>query len=335
MWSDDAPGHIAKRDEDVFTLSFYINTVQDFLLKKNLHYKNMTGTSARGNNRIIFDVHTEEYYTVHVDTIPSKCTVDQLLDCLYGSGSESDHKLIIYRGDNEKCMGDYDYPDLKEFSPEEYFVSLMVEQCDNAGVPFSIIEFSHIIEGLMWGPRFSDRQEYKSTGKSLGRLPSKQDIQRMAFWALYFNPHRKEKYNLEDLHCTESMEFKILNDLCVLAKWDEEGISYVVADNQQSEFIRWLWSRRCQYLEKYTSFRSSSFYRDGRQSRICLPGDGIPIHKINDMSKYELRDLGIHLYTGVKKLRSEIVKIWNERNGISQHIEEEREGTLISDIDFE
>lgn len=335
MWINDTSECIVNRDDDVFMLSFYISTVQDFLQQKNLHFDNKTGTSARDNNRIISDVHTKENYTVHVDAIPSKCTVDQLLDCLYGAGSESDHKLIIYRGDNEKCMGDYEYPDLNEFTPEEYFVSLMVEHCDNLGIPFSIIEFSRIIEGLMWGPRFVDRQEYRSKGKAHGQLPSKWDIERMAFWALHFNPYWKEKYNLEDLHCTESREFKILDDLCVLARWDEEGISYVIADNQRSEFLQWLWSRRGQYFNKYNSIRSPSFYRNGRQSRICIPGDGTPIYKLKDMNKYELNELGIQLYTGVRDLRSEIVNIWNQRNGSShQIIEEIHKHSPFSELDF-
>ena len=314
MWINDTSECIANRDEDVFTLSFYISTVQDFLRQKNLHFDNETGTSARNNNRIISDVHTKENYTVHVDAIPSKCRVDQLLDCLYGAGSESDHKLIIYRGDNEKCMGDYEYPDLNEFTPEEYFVSLMVEHCDNLGIPFSIIEFSRIIEGLRRGPRFIDRQECKSKGKAHGQLPSKWDIQRMAFWALYFSPYRKEKYHLEDLHCTESMEFKVLDELCVLARWDEEGISYVIADNQQSKFLPWLWKKRHLYLDKYASFRPRSFYRDGRQSRVCIPGDGVPIYKLNEMSECELTEIGIDLYRRVDALRSDVINIWNQYN---------------------
>jgi len=196
-------------------------------------------------------VHTKQKYIVHVDTIQSKCTVEQFLDCLYGAGSESDHKMIIYQGDNEPINGEYEYPDLKCFSPEEYFVSLLVERCNIIGVPFSIIEFSHIAEGLLLGPAFEKRKEYKLTNTSnklFKHLPSKRDIQRMAFWALNFNACLPDKYHLEDLRCTESVELKILNDLGVLVRWDEDGISYVIADNQQSEFIPWLWSKENQLL---------------------------------------------------------------------------------------
>jgi len=318
------------REELIHSIGLYIHIINDILKEKNLHYESVSSYHALDDQRIVFDVRTEEKYTVHVDTIQSKCTIEQFLDCVYGKGSESDHKVIIYKGNNEPFEDEYTHPDLNEFSPEEYFVSLLVEQCDIIGLPFSIIEYSQIEEGLLLGPSFRNRNEYKASNLSKGsspRLPSKWDVQRMAFWALYFNPYWKEKYHLEDLHCTESREFKILDDLCVLAKWDEEGISYIIADNQQSEFLPWLWRYGQLYLDKYASFRPRSFYRDGRQSRICIPGDGVPIYKLNEMSERELRELGIDLYRKIDALRSDVVNMWNqynsaERKGVDKEMHE-------------
>ncbi len=326
------------RDELISSIGIYIHSIKSFLKERNLNYENVLSYHALDDKRIVFDVHTKQKYTVHVDTIQSKCTVEQFLDCLYGAGSESDHKMIIYKGDNEPINGDYEYPDLKCFSPEEYFVSLLVERCNMIGVPFSIIEFSRIYDGLLLGPPFENRKEYKMTetsNKLFKRLPSKWDIQRMAFWALYFNACLPDKYHLEDLHSTESIELKILNDLCVLVKWDDDGISYIISDSHKSDFIFWLWTNRIKnYSKYYTLYRSPSFYRDGSQSRICIPGDGVPIHKLNEMSEDEQKMLGVQLYRGARKLRSEVINIWNESNGSSQHIIEEEHKETFSDLDF-
>jgi len=53
------------------------------------------------------------------------------------------------------------------------------------------------------------------------------------------------------------------------------------------------------------------------------------------MSENEQKMFGVQLYRGALKLRSEVINIWNEHNGSSQHISEEKHNSSFSDLDIE
>lgn len=257
------------RDRQAYldSIKLFIEIMQTYLKVWNLDYKTLRNVRTPDDKRIIFDVlttnkDTGQNYTVHVDTIHSKCTVEQFLDCQYGTGSTSDRKVIIYKGDDTK-------QEVNKLSPEEYFVSLLAERCDDIEMPFSVIKHSYFPgeEVTMYGPPLADRGDYpefimeEPSDPSSMNLPTKWDIQRMAFWALYFNTHLPDKYyHLNDLHCSESPEFKISDDLSILVRWTEDGICYVVSDSLQSAFFPWLWENRKTYLERYYSAYSISTY---------------------------------------------------------------------------
>ena len=95
------------RDELLSSIGLYMHIMETFLKERNLNYENVMSYHALEDQRIVFDVHTKQKYTIHVDTLQSKCTVEQFLDCVYGAGSESDHKVIIYRGDNEEYVDEH------------------------------------------------------------------------------------------------------------------------------------------------------------------------------------------------------------------------------------
>lgn len=316
------------------TIGLYINLTHTFLEENKLDYDGVVSYHACGNNRIVFDIITKQKYTVHVDAIQSQSTVEQLMDCLYGAGSESDHKLIICEGDGNPYE---DEPILKQYTPEQYYVCMMAEHCNMIGLPFSVIEYIDCREGIRLLPHFSKRKEYimDRESRAFNRLPSKWDIQRMAFWALHFSPCLPSKfYFLEDLRCSESMQLKITDQIHIRLKWDDDGITYIISDDKNSAFFFELWMRYIMDHSIYcTPHRSPTFYREGKESRICIPGDGVPISKLNGMSEFDQKMLGVQLYRGARKLRSEVINIWNEHNGSSQPIEENR-GTLFSDLDF-
>ena len=204
-------------------------------------------------------------------------TVEQFLDCVYGSGSTSDIKIIIY---DDNYLEDSTF---KEWT-ELYFVTRLINKCNAVSIPFDIIGYNHPLDKsiLEHHYTFEFNPEAVESYLQSGPLPAKWDIQRMAFWAIFYNTNHEmtEQYELHRLQPDRSLGFQILDDLGVFVKWIEDGIFYVITDSNNSEFIPWFWKNRKQVFWKELSRSSMSTYRDGVSSFICLTVNDTPIHKL-------------------------------------------------------
>lgn len=275
-----------------------MNIVQKEINTRNLEYLDIQNLHEPGAERLVFDILTTDLNSgkkrvVHVDFISSAPTVEQFLDCVYGSGSTSDHKIIIY--DNHCGY----HADLRDESPF-YFVTRMIEKCNAVDISFEVIRYHHPSKRTepSWHYYSSNtNREAVNAQLQSGPLPTKRDIQGMAFWALYFTIYRQyENYELHQLHCERSFDTCISGDLCVFAKWTDEGLIYVISDRHHSEFIPWLWNNRKEYLEKsYPGFKLSTC-RNGKHSYICVHANNTPFHELQKMRYSERERLKDHLF---------------------------------------
>ena len=277
-----------------------INIMVNELKSRNLEYMELQNLRVPDKNRIVFDILTIDLNNgrkciVHVDFIQAFPTVEQFLDCVYGSGSTSDLKIIIY---------DDHYPHIYNGPREEsafYFVNRMIEKCNAVNIPFELIRYHNPSDrtDLSWfffSPE--NRQSVKAHLQS-GPLPTKRDILGLAFWALFFTIYRdEENFELHQLHSDRSFDICISGDLCVFVKWTDEGICYVISDCHRSEFISWLWNRRKEYLEKKYPGLKLSAYRDGKHSYIGVHVNNIPFHELRKMRYSERERLADRLFHG-------------------------------------
>jgi len=276
-----------------------ISIMLNELKSRNLEYVEIQNIHVPDKNRIAFDMLTTDLNNgrkcvVHADFTQAFPTVEQLLDCVYGSGSTSDLKIIIY---NEH----YEF-DLRE-EGAFYFVDLMIEKCNAVDIPFELIRYHNPSDRTKRGwqnydPENRDIETVKTHLRS-GPLPTKSEIQGMAFWALFFTIYRDyENFELHQLHCDRSFDRCISGDLCVFVKWTDEGLCYVISDSHLSELIPWLWTNRKKYLEKtYPGFKLS-YYRDGKHAYIGIHVNYIPFYELHIMSDAERERLRSRLLYG-------------------------------------
>ena len=173
-----------------------VNIVQQELDERNLEYLEFQNIDAQDKGRIVFDIQTLDQkagktYVVHVDFMHSAPGVYQFLDCVYGSGSASDLKYLIY--DSSPMVDD------EITHAKFYFVTRMINKCNAVGIPFKIIDYQNPLEKSNLVDHLS--KENPDTVKQhieSGPLPSKWDILRMAFWSILYNTNSGNIYS--ELH---------------------------------------------------------------------------------------------------------------------------------------
>jgi hypothetical protein len=271
-----------------------VNIVQQELDERNLEYLEFQNIDAQDKGRIVFDIQTLDQkagktYVVHVDFMHSAPGVYQFLDCVYGSGSASDLKYLIY--DSSPMVDD------EITHAKFYFVTRMINKCNAVGIPFKIIDYQNPLEKSNLVDHLS--KENPDTVKQhieSGPLPSKWDILRMAFWSILYNTNSGNIYSeLHQLRGERSSKINVSGDICVFVQWTDDGIHYVISDKHGSDFISWLWQNRTERLERLTDLSS---YRDGANSCICCEVNKITVQKMLEMHWVDLTSLGDELYNG-------------------------------------
>jgi len=283
-----------------------INIMHKELKTRNLEYVEIQNLTAPDNMRTVFDMLTTDLNNrkqcvVHVDFIQTEPTVEQFLDCVYGSGSTSDLKIIIY---NDNYIDDTD-ADFEEWT-ELYFVTRLINKCTAVSIPFDIIGYNHPLDKSILAHQYTLEFNPEAVESYLqsGPLPTKWDIRRMAFWAIFYHTKDElmEPYELHRLQPVRSLGFQIAGDLGIFVEWTEDGIYYVIADSNNSEFIPWLWKNRSECFGKNYPDHALSFCRDGVSSCISLLLKDTPFHKMSSMSNAEMRNMGKTLYRGATNL---------------------------------
>lgn len=327
MWNNEtaisSKNTVTKRP-DIQSFGHIMNIIYKELKTRNLEYAEIQNANAHGDKRLVFDILTEELnsgkqYVVHVDYIQLAPNVEQFLDCVYGSGSTSDLKIIIF-DDNRLEGAEY------EVWTELYFVTRLINKCNALSIPFDMIGYNDPLDKSMLTHQFSldFHPEAVESYLQSGALPTKWDIQRTAFWSIFYNTncHMMEQYNLHRLQPDRSLGFRISGDLDVFVKWVEDEIFYVITDSNNSEFIPWLWKNREKYFKKDFPDRTLSNYRDGVNSSICLLYSNIPIHKLESMSSSALKAHGSSLFSGASNLRDTVYGAYKQYKGESEQMKD-------------
>ena len=301
-----------------------ISIMLNELKSRNLEYMELQSWRAPDKNRIVFDMLTtnlnsKKNCVVHVDFIQTFPTVEQFLDCVYGSGSTSDIKIIIY-DDNY-----FEVATSKEWT-ELYFVTRLINKCNAVSIPFDIIGYNHPTDKSILEHYYTFEFDSEAVESYLlnGPLPAKWDIQRMAFWAMFYNTNHDmmEPYELHRLQPERSLGFQVSDYLGVFMKWIEDGIFYVITDSNNSEFIPWLWKNREKYFGKDFPDRSMSTYRDGVSSCMCLLYSDTPIHKLESMSSSGLNALGRSLFNGASNMTNTVTDAIEQYSRESEQVKD-------------
>ncbi len=302
MTYNESNNQTVMNNNNVLSFVNIVNLVIQELNTRNLEYPTFQNVACQDAGRIIFDIEAHDQkvgnkYVVHVDFVQSIPSVYQFIDCIYGSGSASDLKYLIY--DSSTWVDD------EITHAKFYFVTRLINKCNAIGIPFKIIDYeylqeeSHLVEH-----RSKENPEIVRQHIESEPLPSKLDILRMAFWAILYNTNSEYIYTeLHQLHSDRSSEINISGNLCVFVKWTDEGIHYVIADTHGSAFISWLWENRSQHLGQYADSAMST-YRDGVKSFICCQVNETAIQKMQEMNFAEVLSLGAELHDGAYRVAS-------------------------------
>lgn len=291
------------------------------LKARNMEYMELQNWRVPDKHRIAFDMLTTDLnskknYVVHVDFIQTFPTVEQFLDCVYGSGSTSDIKIIIY---NDNYLEDSTFQEWTEL----YFVTRLINKSNAVSIPFDIIGYNHPLDKSILEHHYTLEFSLKAVESYLqnGPLPGKWDTQRMAYWAIFYNTNHEvmEPYELHRLQPDRSLGFQITNDLGVFVKWIEDGIFYVITDSNNSEFIPWLWKNRNECFGKNYPEHALSIYRDGVSSFICFLFKDTPIHKMPSMSNAELDKMGKTLYCEATNLMMTVSNRYTQYESEAAH----------------
>lgn len=296
----------------------HIGTIMNIILSecktRNLEYVNLKTLSSH-NERVVFDILTKDQnsdrkdYVIHIDFTAGRVLVEQFLDCVYGSGSTSDLKIIIYN-DVGKCIECYEY------FIERYFVTRLINKSNAVNIPFDIIGFNDPLDksALRHEVTLDYNQEAVESYLHSGPLPGKWDILRMAFWERFYNTNHDivEPCELHRLHPVRSLGMQIMDDLMVLTEWIEDGIYYVITDNDNSKFISWLWKYRNKYFGNAYTDNTMSTYQDGAKSCFCLLYKDTPVQHLMKLSYSERQALGRSLYSGASKLGDTVAEAYEQ-----------------------
>lgn len=305
----------------------YINIMNIMIAEckaRKLEYVRIQDISFHDDERLVFNIMTSELNNnhqkciVHVDFIKGGATVEQFLDCVYGSGSTSDLKIIIYNDHFDKKL---DFIELTEF----YFVTRLINKCNAIGISFDIIKYHNPADrsDLSECCTNCDKNAVREYNEA-GPLPSKWDIQRMAFWALYYATQPGGTYyELHEFHCDRSFKTVVKDEMCIFVKWIEDGIYYVISDSDRSKFIPWLWKNREKYLKKdFPDYRTMSTYRDGVSSFICLRHSNTPIRELEYTSSSKLNAMGDALFCGILSLKETIIDAIEQYSRESEQVKD-------------
>ena len=101
MSNHESSNQSVMNNVNIQPLGKIINIMLKELKSRNLEYMELQNWRTQEKKRIVFDMLTTDLNSkkncvVHVDFIQTFPTVEQFLDCVYGSGSTSDIKIIIY-----------------------------------------------------------------------------------------------------------------------------------------------------------------------------------------------------------------------------------------------
>lgn len=295
-------------NENIQSFGKIMNIMQHELNTRNLEYLELQNMAAQDDGRIVFDIQTLDarsgkIYVVHVDFMQSAPSLYQFMDCVYGSGSTSDLKILIYDSDN--------LTDDSTTHAKFYYVTRLINKCNAVSIPFEIIDYRNPLERSDLSGHWSmENPETVKRFITAGPLPAKRDILRMAFWAIFYNIYSDSKYSeLHELHPDRSFEICILGNLCIFVRWTDSGIYYVISDNHGSEYISWLWENKISRLEKYADSMLST-YRDGVNSCICFQVNPTPIQNLPEMTWRDLYRLGAELHEGASNLKTTVSDAW-------------------------
>ena len=314
MSNHESSNQSVMNNVNIQPLGKIINIMLKELKSRNLEYMELQNWRTQEKKRIVFDMLTTDLNSkkncvVHVDFIQTFPTVEQFLDCVYGSGSTSDIKIIIY---------DDNYLEASTFKEwtELYFVTRLINKCNAVSIPFDIIGYNHPPDKSILEHHYTIEFNSEAVESYLknGPLPAKWDIQRMAFWAIFYvtNHELMEPYELHRFQPDHSLGFQISDDLAVFVKWIEDGIFYLITDRNNSEFIPWLWKNREKYFGKDFRDRTMSTYRDGVSSCMRLLYSDTPIHKLESISSSGLNALGRSLFNGASNLTNTVTDAFNQ-----------------------
>jgi hypothetical protein len=302
MTNIESNNQAVMHNNNIMPLVNIMNIVKQDLNTRNLEYLTFQNITGQDAGRIVLDVQTRDQktgkiYVVHVDFMQTAPGVYQFLDCVYGSGSASDLKYLIY--DSSPMVDD------EMTHAKFYFVTRMINKCNAVGIPFKIIDYQNMLEESDLVDHLS--KENPETVKQYiesGPLPAKSDILRMAFWAILYNTNSENIYSeLHQLHSDRSSEINISGNLCVFVKWTDEGIYYVIADTHGSAFISWLWEGRSRHMGNYADSTMST-YRDGVNSFIYCQVNQMAIQKMQEMNWMNMMSLGAELHNGAYRMTS-------------------------------
>ena len=130
------------------------------------------------------DVNSNTTKHLHVDAVEGAPTLEQVADCVYGSGAGSDLKMIIYE---ESWSNEY----YKETPGNAYLVTELAAIAIHHGMLFDLIEapdISKIVRGSHLYRLNDDVFDCMERSK-LRSFPTRREILEAEYWSQYYHSH--------------------------------------------------------------------------------------------------------------------------------------------------
>ena len=254
--------------------------------------------AERIRNRVIMDIDVMDVNTnttihLHVDAVEGAPTLEQVADCVYGSGAGSDLRVIIYE---DSWSNEYN----TEAPGNAYLVTELVAIAIHHGMLFDLIEAPDISK-IMPGKhsyRLNEDVFDCMDQSNLRSFPTRRQILEAEFWSLYYHPQWVFQ-GAEDVHgiyeaLGEWAPGYGLRDKRTKAVWNDGGLFMCIEGSPDADDMKWL-KENFSVLDK--SYPGCPINIElGNELVISVRVLDIPMKDLIEMSPEKKWEYGEYLY---------------------------------------
>ncbi len=233
-------------------------------------------------------------------------TWKQFIDLTYGSGSDTELKVIVFdEAYDDESSWNYDKPAGNQFQ-----VASLVAKNNRCGLRTFLVEATGLLKKQVDSLRYyitegpysisGDKLLPLSSDRRVEMLPTKAQIEEAEFWFCYYDPnHGAEPVRMDDDFIGGwTPGYNLRNGLETETSWTEDGLLMSIVGPPNSEILNRIWKEGKNILEQRYPGCAIDFNPDSNgRGIISVTMDKLPLSELVNLTSQQKSDYGEMVYS--------------------------------------
>jgi hypothetical protein len=236
---------------------------------------------------------------IYVDLKPGQPSTEQVYEAVYGTGKESQKRVIIFTDEHLTSEG-------RNPTVDEIAVRSLVESLNECPLNLYLVQ----VKGAIYGFQLYriDMIEKPDCGRKLAKVPSPIEFRVEEFWSIYFDWYNEGWYEpwtvfdtgfrpIEDWGHMLWTEPEVAE---IPVYWNDSGVSYHVNQVQDDDdYLKKIWTLKSEELKNRYQGRVEFEFLPGRLPKITVKYSDRPVSWLTTATPRERFEFAKQLHEDV------------------------------------